>query len=166
MDQSGIRLVPMTPEMYHQYFREYENDPDLCPDRAKYVHYVYSGERADRYIRRQADLKRIPLAIMRGDEIVGEILLKNIEERRSATLSITLKNAAFKDRGYGTRAEILAVQYVFSELDIPVLYADALRSNTRSQHVLEKAGFTLTGEDEDFKYYRIDRPAADPPAAP
>ena len=32
--------------------------------------------------------------------------------------------------------------------------------------VLEKAGFTLTGEDEDFKYYRIDRPAADPPADP
>ena len=125
----------MTPEMYHQYFREYENDPDLCPDRAKYVHYVYSGERADRYIRRQAGLKRIPLAIMLGDEIVGEILLKNIEERRSATL-------------------------------IPVLYADALRTNTRSQYVLEKAGFTLTGEDEDFKYYRIDRPAADPPAAP
>ena len=116
MDQSGIRLVPMTPEMYHQYFREYENDPDLCPDQAKYVHYVYSEERADRYIRRQADLKRIPLAIMRGDEIVGEILLKNIEERRSATLSITLKNAAFKDHGYGTRAEILAVRYVFSEL--------------------------------------------------
>ena len=57
MDQSGIRLVPMTPEMYHQYFREYENDPDLCPDRAKYVHYVYSKERADRYIQRQADLK-------------------------------------------------------------------------------------------------------------
>ena len=166
MDQSGIRLVPMTPEMYHQYFREYENDPDLCPDRAKYVHYVYSEEAADRYIRRQAGLKRIPLAIMLGDEIVGEILLKNIEERRSATLSIALKNASFKDHGYGTRAEILAVQYVFYELDIPVLYADALRTNTRSQYVLEKAGFTLTGEDEDFKYYRIDRPAADPPAAP
>ena len=156
----------MTPERYHRYFREYENDPDLCPDREKYIHYVYSKDRVDRYIRRQAGLKRIPLAILLGDGIIGEILIKNIEERRSATLSIALKNAAFKDHGYGTRAERLAVQYVFNELDIPVLYADALRTNTRSQHVLEKAGFTLTGEDADFKYYKIVRQTAGPPAAP
>ena len=50
------------------------------------------------------------------------------------------------------------MQYAFYELDIPTLYADSIRPNTRSQHVLEKIGFTMTGEDEQFKYYRIDRP--------
>ena len=29
--------------------------------------------------------------------------------------------------------------------------------NTRSQHVLEKAGFRFVGEDGTFKYYRIER---------
>ena len=28
-----IRLTAMTPEMYHSYYREYENDPDLYLDR-------------------------------------------------------------------------------------------------------------------------------------
>ena len=51
----------------------------------------------------------------------------------------------------------LAVDYVFNELDIPTLFADTIQTNTRSRHVLEKIGFTLIREDENFKYYRIDR---------
>ena len=51
----------------------------------------------------------------------------------------------------------MAIQYVFRDLDIPTLYADSIQTNTRSQHVLEKVGFTLTHEDKDFKYYRIGR---------
>lgn len=35
--------------------------------------------------------------------------------------------------------------------------ADAIMKNTRSQHVLEKVGFHLVGEDGAFKYYRIER---------
>ena len=74
-----VRLILMTPEMYHRYFREYENDPDLYLDKSKFVPYSYSEEKVDRYIQRQADLKRIPLAIMADDEIVGEVIIKNIE---------------------------------------------------------------------------------------
>ncbi len=157
MDQNKVTLTAMTPEMYHCYFREYENDPDLYLDKEKYALYTYSREKVDQYIQRQADLKRIPLAILYGGEIVGEIVIKNIEERRCATLSLSLKNARYKDRGIGTQAERLAVQFVFRNLDIPTLYADSIQTNTRSQHVLEKAGFTLILEDGDFRYYRIDR---------
>lgn len=147
----------MTADMYHCYFREYQNDPDLLLPGQTYVSYAYSKETADRYIRRQKDLKRIALAIMYEEEIVGEILLKNIEEHRCATMGITLKNREYKDRGIGTAAEKLAVRYAFCELDIPTLYADTVRTNTRSQHVLEKAGFVFVREDADFRYYRIDR---------
>ncbi len=156
-DPNGIRLVPMTAEMYHRYFMEYENDPDLFPDRAQFVPYTYSREKTDRYIQRLAGLNRIGLAVVCGGEIVGEIVIKNIEERKCATLSVSLKNARWKDRGIGTQAEKLAVRYVFGELDIPVLYADSIRTNTRSQRVLEKAGFRFIREDGDFRYYRIDR---------
>lgn len=34
---------------------------------------------------------------------------------------------------------------------------DTIRKNTRSQHVLEKVGFHFVGEDETFKYYRIEQ---------
>ncbi len=36
------------------------------------------------------------------------------------------------------------------------IFADTIRTNARSQHVLEKIGFTLVREDENYKYYRID----------
>ena len=49
------------------------------------------------------------------------------------------------------------MRYVFEELDIPVLYADALITNTRSQHVLEKVGFRLIREEGNFRYYSIER---------
>ena len=153
----GITLVPMTAEMYRRYAMEYENDPDLYLQGQEYVPYTFSEEKVKRYIQRQIDLKRIQLAILCEDEIVGEIILKNIEPHKCATMGITLKNAKYKDHGIGTQAEKLAVHYVFNELDIPTLFADTIQTNTRSQHVLEKIGFTLIREDEDFKYYRIDR---------
>ena len=51
----------------------------------------------------------------------------------------------------------LTLKYVFNELDIPILYADSILSNKRSQHVLEKVGFKLIKEEGDFKYYCIQR---------
>lgn len=157
MDPNEIRLTPMTDGMYHRYLKEYDNDPDLYLPDQPYAHYIYSEERAARYIQRQKDLHRIPLAILKGGEIVGEIVIKNIEPNKCATFGIALKNARYKDRGIGTQAERLLIRYVFDELDIHTLYADTVRSNTRSQHILEKLGFMQIHEDENFLYYRLDR---------
>lgn len=46
---------------------------------------------------------------------------------------------------------------LFDELGMTAVNADTVQKNTRSQHILEKVGFRLTGEDEMFKYYRIER---------
>ena len=152
-----VYLLPMTAEMYHEYFKEYQNDLDLYIDKTTYTLYTYEEEKVNQYIQRQIDLKRKVFAIMFHDEIVGELIIKNIEEHKCATLGIAMKNIKYKDRGFGTRAEQLAIQYVFNELDIPVLYADSILSNKRSQHVLEKVGFKFMKEEGDFKYYRIEK---------
>ena len=62
-----------------------------------------------------------------------------------------------KGKGYGTQAERLALRFVFDELGMTTVLADAIRENTRSQHVLKKGGFRFVGEDEIFRYYCIDR---------
>ena len=152
----NVMLSLMSDEMYRSYFRDYEDDPDLCLPGQVYEHYEYTEEKVERYIQRQRSSKRVTLAILCGDEIAGEIIIKSIEDHVCATMGITLKNAKYKDRGIGTAAEKLAINYVFHELDIPTLYADTIQTNTRSQHVLEKAGFFMIREDKDFKYYRID----------
>ncbi len=157
MNDAGVKLTLMTDEMYRLYFREYENDPDLYMPGQEYVHYEYDEKKVERYVQRQRDLKRVTLAVLCNDEIVGEIIIKNIEAHKCATMGIALKNAKYKDQGIGTAAERLAIAYVFHELDIPTLYADTIKTNTRSRHVLEKAGFSFIREDKDFKYYRIDR---------
>lgn len=68
-----------------------------------------------------------------------------------------MKSSQYKDRGFGTQAERLAIDDTFHKLDIPVLYAAAVLTNTRSQHVLEKVGFQLVSQDARRKYYRISR---------
>ena len=150
-----VRLTPMTAEMYHAYYREYQSDPDLCADGRQCAEFVYDPDWVDRYVRRQAEKKRLCFAVMNGDEMVGELILRDIEPRVRATLSISMKNAACKDRGFGTRAERLAIGYAFDVLNVPALCADALLTNARSRHVLEKVGFEQTGEDGTFAYYRI-----------
>ena len=135
----------------------YQNDPDLYLNPGAYTVYTYDVQTVERYIQRQCDLKRRTFAIMNGQEMVGELVIKNIEPGKCATMGLAMRNAQYKDRGFGTRAEQLAIRYVFEELDIPVLYADALITNTRSQHVLEKVGFRLIREEGNFRYYSIER---------
>ena len=143
-----VSLRPMTPEMYHEFFRGYQNDMDLYLDKNEFFEYVYDKSKVDAYIQRQIDLNRLPFAIMLGNDIIGELKIYDIVKGESATLGITMKNKNYKDRGFGTRAEQLAIEYVFYQLDIPVIYADSVITNTRSQHVLEKVGFQLIYADE------------------
>ena len=152
-----VSLRQRTPRRYHSYYREYQNDPDLFLDRTQCKAFSYTPEWTDAYIRRQMERKRLCLAVMVGEETAGEIILKDIVPRKSATLGICMKNDRFKGRGYGTRAERLIADYVFHTLDIPVLYADSILPNLRSQHVLEKAGFRPLRTEGDFRYYSMER---------
>ena len=155
--QDIITLKPMTPEMYHAFFREYQNDPDLYPDPGDFREYHYEAEKVDSYIQKQIKLNRLPFAILYGDEIIGELKLYDIKPRESAWLGITMKQRRYKDRGFGTQAERLAVKYAFEVLGMTVVYADSILTNTRSQHVLEKVGFQFIRQDTLRKYYQITR---------
>ena len=101
--------------------------------------------------------ERVVFAVMLDGAPIGEVQLKRINrERNDCTLSIHLQNDAVKNRGFGTQAEKQAVRYAFDVLKLDAVNADAVLKNTRSQHVLEKAGFMFTREDEMFRYYRIE----------
>ena len=95
---------------------------------------------------------------MLDDKSIGELQLKRIDwEKAECTLSIHMQNDTVKEKGYGTQTERMAVKYAFDELEMVAFNADTIMKNTRSQHVLEKVGFHLIGEDGTFKYYRIER---------
>ena len=154
----AVTLEPMTRALCHQLFRAWENDKSIYPDRSLFRPYVYDPQAVDRYFDRRQEPSRILFAIMAGGVPVGELQLKGIDrDRRECMLSIHMQNDSVKGKGYGTQAEILAVRYAFDKLRMKAVNADAVVKNTRSQHVLEKAGFRFVGEDGHFRYYRCER---------
>ncbi|MDO5399848.1 MAG: GNAT family N-acetyltransferase [Eubacteriales bacterium] len=162
MENSNIHLCKMTTVLAKEYFQNFTHDPDVFMDgqkfRVKFRVFVYSDSHAEQMVQRQEQLNRVYLAIMLYERPIGEIVLKKIHQpENSCTLGIHLQNDSVKNKGYGTQAERLALRYVFEELGLKTVYADALRKNTRSQHVLQKVGFQKIQEDESFVFYRYDR---------
>ncbi len=154
----SVSLIPMTREMCHAFYREFQNDPAVFAPGQPFREYVYSADKVDAYWREQDVASRRVFAIMQGEEMVGEIKLKYIDfEKRECSMGIHLLNDAVKDKGIGTRAEQLALDYAFDMLGMQAVNADALLANARSQHVLEKVGFRYVREDSMFKYYRCER---------
>ncbi len=152
-----ISLEPMTNALFHEYYRDYENDPDLYMDMTAFEPYRYTPDWVENYIQRKKDKKQLVFAVMEDGKPVGEVLLKSIDyDKGECTLGICLQNDSVKGRGIGTRAEQLILDYATKELGMNTVYADAIQKNTRSQHVLEKVGFVQMGEDSSFKYYRFD----------
>ena len=147
----------MTRELCHAFFRGWQNDPALYEEPARCMPYQYDCAAVDAYFDAKQLPDRVMLAVMLGDRPIGEIHLKGIDrEKGTCALGIALQNDAVKGKGYGTRAERLAVRYALDVLGLRTVLADALKGNTRSQRVLEKAGFQRTGEDGRFCYYRYE----------
>lgn len=151
---STVSIQPMTREMCHEFYRGFQNDPAI----GHYYEYIYTPEIADRYFDTNSVPDRRLFAILADGQIVGECKLKNIDlQKRECSMGIHLQNDAVKEKGYGTQAERLILQYAFGELGMGAVNADAALKNTRSQHVLEKVGFRYVRKDDTFKYYRCER---------
>ena len=117
-----VSLKPMTRQMCHEFYQNFQNDPAI----GHYYEYVYTPEIADRYFDNNSVADRKLFAIMVGNKIVGECKLKNIDlKKQECSIGIHLQNDAVKEKGYGTQAERLILQYAFEELGMIAVNADA-----------------------------------------
>ena len=150
----AITITPMTRPLCHEFYQDFENDPDIFMDMSRFVPYEYAWEQTERYFEEQQTPDRIVFMVMEGERPVGEVKLKYIDrEAKQCSLGIHLQNDGAKNRGVGTAAERLALDYAFDTLGMETVNADAVLKNKRSQHVLEKVGFVFVREDETFRYY-------------
>ena len=155
-----ITITPMTRPLCHELYRGFENDPDTFMDMGRFAPYEYTPEKVDQYFEEQQTPDRIVFMIMEGGRPVGEVKLKYIDhETKQCSLGIHLQNDGAKNRGVGTAAERLALDYAFHVLGMETVNADAVLKNKRSQHVLEKVGFTYVRKDDTFRYYICKRPS-------
>lgn len=153
-----VFLCVMTRELCHKLYQSWENDPAIYNDMDLFTPYHYDKDKVDQYFDSKQDPSRVLFAIMKDRKPIGELHLKQIDtERKECTLSIHMQNDTVKGRGYGTRAEKLALKYAFDVLGMSAVNADTVIKNTRSQHVLEKVGFQYIGEKDGFRFYRCVR---------
>lgn len=156
MDEISLRI--MTRELCRQLYSGWENDPSIYADIKLFTAYRYDEGAVDKYFDSKQNSSRVLFAIMKGETPIGELHLKQIDTtNKECTLSIHLQNDAVKGKGYGTRAEQLAVRYAFDVLGMVAVNADTIAKNIRSQHVLEKVGFRFIRQENGFKYYRYER---------
>ena len=153
-----IYLKKMTKELCRTYMQNYVQDPALFANPDMYKTYVFDQDQCDVYFERHQSMGRVHFAVMLDSEPIGEIILKKIDyENKHCTMGICMKNDSCKNKGYGTAAEILALNYAFDEMKMQTVFADALLNNTRSIHVLNKVGFYEIAQDDLFRYFRCDK---------
>lgn len=156
MDEISLRI--MTRDLCHRLYSGWENDPSIYTDMKLFATYRYDENAVNEYFDAKQNPSRILFAIMKGENPIGELQLKQINRtNKECTLSIHLQNDSVKGKGYGTRAERLAIRYAFDVLGMVAVNADTIAKNARSQHVLEKVGFRFTKQENGLMYYRYER---------
>lgn len=145
-----VALKAYTLARCHEFFKRYVADPFMTYDK-----YVYDEDQVNQYYRNKVqDTSRRYFAACVGDDVIGEIQIKNIQPENSCgTLSVILADDTVKGKGYGTEAIRLILDFAVHALELRTVYADAVHRNQRSKHVLEKVVFKHLFDDEDLAYY-------------
>ena len=157
VDDRKITLIRRTRESCHAFYQALVQDPVLFGDGEAYQPYQYDPDAVNAlFHKREQQRDRMGFSVLLGNVVIGDVSFKHIDrEKRCCELEICMTNDRVKNKGYGTQAERLAVQYAFEQMDMEMVLADCLEKNTRSQHVLEKVGFELVSQPQGFRGYRM-----------
>ena len=149
-----ISLQPYTLQRCHEFWQNYEADPDMMDGS-----FTYDPNWVERYFHGKCqESNRHYFAICADETVIGEIQLKSINmDEKSAVLSVHLNSACYKNRGFGTEAQRQMIAYGFEQLGLQKIYADCLHRNQRSRHILEKLGFRHLRSDDSFHYFVLER---------
>ena len=84
-----------------------------------------------------------------NDEMLGEIVLNEIDEAtRGANLRLAMR-PAYRGRGYGTEGIQLVLGFAFDGLGLHRVELDVLSINTRATSLYENLGFRVEGRRRD-----------------
>ena len=96
------------------------------------------------------------LVIETEGTLIGAMVLRNEENlpSRSATFGIIIGDSAYLERGYGTEASTLLLDYAFAVLGYHKINLDFFEYNARAQAMYEKLGFVLEGRRRENHWAR------------
>lgn len=154
---SRVRLRPLERADLPRY-QELFSEPEIS------LHYGELGvpENLDRLQRRfeagefDTTDRSLLLVIETEGTLIGTMQLKNTENlpSRSATFGIMIGDPAYLDRGYGTEASTLLLDYAFAVLGYHKINLDLFEYNARALAMYEKLGFVLEGRRRENHWSR------------
>jgi RimJ/RimL family protein N-acetyltransferase len=154
---SRVRLRPLERGDLPRY-QELFFEPEIS------LHYGELGvpENLDRLQRRfeagefDTTDRSLLLVIETEGTLIGTMQLKNTENlpSRSATFGIMIGDPAYLDRGYGTEARTLLLDYAFAVLGYHKINLDLFEYNARALAMYEKLGFVLEGRRRENHWSR------------
>ncbi len=107
---------------------------------------------AQEFARRLDPDKRDPnwiefhLRAVQDDRLIGFVALHTIEwNNATAMLSVGIGEPGDRDKGYGSEALRLVLNYAFTELNLFRIGLDVIATNDRAVHIYEKLGFRREG---------------------
>ena len=123
------------------------------------THATFTRKMIDKYIEQQItadDDERVSFVIAVGKNLqaVGEVVINEIDhDNHSGSIRISLFSEHDLNKGYGTEAMRLMVDYGFSELHLHRISLGVYAFNPRAIRVYEKIGFKQEGILRDTLYW-------------
>lgn len=88
-----------------------------------------------------------------GDKLIGTVGLERINQtHRTTTLGIFIGDKEFLNKGYGTEAIRLLLDYGFNYMNLHSIHLNLMSFNIRAQKCYEKCGFKETGRIRESRF--------------
>jgi RimJ/RimL family protein N-acetyltransferase len=137
-------------------FKKWLNDPRLSIFMREFDEMLADENIQEWYERSVQDPEQVDFSIvnMKSGELVGACTLINIDGRNStAEARLFIGEAEFWNKGYGSEALILLMDYAFNVLNLHNVRLKVNAINKNAIHVYEKLGFRMAGKLRESRTY-------------
>ena len=141
----NIYLSPRSPEAAEQ-FAEWLNDFETTDYIGKSSKLITLDDEIKYFTNPKEDEYVFFIVRVEDDKLIGTVGLHNVNyTNRCATLGIFIGDKSGRNKGYGTEAIRLILEYGFKYLNLNNIKLDVLEFNERAQACYKKCGFKEYG---------------------
>lgn len=151
-----VYLKKLDPEYAEEYWKDLSN----CSIESMIFtgsQQIFSKSDIDTYLDSiSSDKSRIDFLIFskESNKAVGEVVINDFyRNSRSGSMRVSINRKEDFNKGYGSEAIILALNYVFGMLNLHRVELEAFLFNERAIHVYEQIGFKREGIKRDGWFY-------------
>jgi RimJ/RimL family protein N-acetyltransferase len=141
-------------------FKKWLNDPRLSIFMREFDEMLADENIQEWYEKSIHDVDQVDFSIvnMKSGQLVGACTLTNIDGRNStAEARLFIGESQFWNKGYGSEALILLLDYAFNVLNLHNVCLHVNSINKNAIHVYEKLGFKLVGKLRERRTYLRNR---------